>query len=335
MESTWVHPETLKCAEQLCVPCLYKLFPNGAKEFNFALPPNQRPEMCRRAGADRPYYGLYQSQQGGKRGNKPAILIVGDGDFSYSLSVARGLLPADRVCILATSHESRASVLATYTRGAEILQELESLLPSGHLLHEVDATSLSVTPLIDAQRGKLAYIIWNFPCVGPSAGRGADGQVQEIEENKQLLRAFFQNAREYLNAQGEIHVTHKTIEPFSWWGIIELAQSSGLKFVGSIIFDRCLYPGYTNRKVKDNKSFPLHDARTFIFRAIAVGEPPCQTSLCKPRAVDEVGMRSMGDPATIAALAAKMILYPIAAGKKRPAAALISSSPSNSKFKRK
>lgn len=38
-----------------------------------------------------------------------------------------------------------------------------------------------------------------------------------------------------------------------------------LRFVKSIIFDKCNYPGYTNRKVLDKKSFPCNDARTFIF----------------------------------------------------------------------
>jgi hypothetical protein len=39
-----------------------------------------------------------------------------------------------------------------------------------------------------------------------------------------------------------------------------------LIYKGSIVFDRYLYPGYVNRKVLDKKSFPLHDARIFIFK---------------------------------------------------------------------
>jgi hypothetical protein len=74
------------------------------------------------------------------------------------------------------------------------------------------------------------------------------------------------NVHQYLRPDsGQLHVTHKTIEPFSWWEITQLAEECGLFLYCSIVFDRCLYPGYVNRKVLDKKSFPLHDARTFVF----------------------------------------------------------------------
>ena len=56
-------------------------------------------------------------------------------------------------------------------------------------------------------------------------------------------------------------------QPFSWWRIVDLAAECGLKHLGSVAFDRCLYPGYVNRKVLDKKSFPVHDALTYIFAA--------------------------------------------------------------------
>lgn len=67
----------------------------------------------------------------------------------------------------------------------------------------------------------------------------------------------------------------QTIEPFNWWNIplINENSSSGLLLLGSIIFDRCLYPGYINRKVLHSKSFPCYDAHTYVFSA-----PPCAAS---------------------------------------------------------
>jgi hypothetical protein len=105
------------------------------------------------------------------------------------------------------------------------------------------------------------------PEAGPS--RGADGQAQELAENKSLLRGFFVDVQQVLLPHGEVHVTHKTVEPFSWWRIIELALECGLQYEGGVVFDRYVYPGYVNRKVLDKKSFPCNDARTYVFTAPA------------------------------------------------------------------
>ena len=40
-----------------------------------------------------------------------------------------------------------------------------------------------------------------------------------IKENKKLIKDFFNNIKQFLKINfGEVHITHKTIEPFSWWG---------------------------------------------------------------------------------------------------------------------
>lgn len=265
--------------------------------------------MCPRSRPDTPYHGLYQSG---------AILCLGDGDFSFSLSLARGL--SDRSGLLASSHESHESVLSTYNKSSDILAELHALLP-GRVLHEVDATVLSSTPAIAARRGRWDLVLWNFPCVGSSASPAADGQVQEIDRNKQLLRDFFANALDFLSVAGEIHVTHKTFQPFSWWGIVELAEQSGLDFLGSIVFDRCLYPGYINRKVKDKKSFPLHDARTFVF-----GLPGSVDR--RPRAVDALGLQVLDAAATEELLRGLHAAAPATKSNKRAAANPNATSPS-------
>jgi len=230
------------------------------------------------------YSGIYRPES-------DRILVVGDGDFSFSLSVARSStppnspLPYPGMNMFATSHESEASVMATYQSCAEIVCELRELGVT--VLHDIDATSLQTSHAKIAEMAEsFDYLVWNFPCVSSSSSKAADGQVQEIEDNKNLLRAFFRTGKSFLSSHGEIHVVHKTIEPFSWWDIVALGREAGLQYLGSVVFDRCLYPGYVNRKVKDRKSFPLHDARTFIFgRAAAL----------IPRGVVEFGLVSMAD----------------------------------------
>jgi len=175
--------------------------------------------------------------------------------------------------IMTTSYESQDTVLSTYPSSRSNINALKEM--GCHVLFEVDATNLANTKVInDKCKDYFDAIIWQFPCIAVS--KGADGQVNELAENQELLRNFFKNAQDLLNDTGEIHVTHKTSEPFSWWKIINLGIESGLKYEGSVIFDRYLYPGYTNRKALDNKGFPLHDAQVYIFSS-SKSQSTCKT----------------------------------------------------------
>lgn len=143
-------------------------------------------------------------------------------------------------------------------------------------MHDVDATNLASNAYIHTNLlNRIDVVIWNFPCIRVDEGR--DGQTNALQENQELLRKFFINISAYLKTNdgnsndgctSEVHVTHKTIEPFCWWGIVDIAKANGFIVKGLIIFDRYNYPGYINRKVLDKKSFPLHDAITYVFSPI-------------------------------------------------------------------
>jgi 25S rRNA (uracil2634-N3)-methyltransferase len=183
-----------------------------------------------------------------------AILTVGDGDFSFSLSLANQLLSNDTAKLTATSHESLKSVLDTYKPHSQAtLASLRSL--GATVLHEVDATNLAATTELHSEREskhgkkdkdeikvklkKFDVVIWNFPCLSLPAG--ADGQAKELAANRELLTSFFNNVHQFLRkGTGEVHISHKTVEPFSWWGIKQLAAESGFDFAYAVIFDRCL-----------------------------------------------------------------------------------------------
>eukprot|EP01032_Pedospumella_encystans_P009510 gene9510-11187_t len=124
-------------------------------------------------------------------------------------------------------------------------------------------------------------VIWNFPCLSLPAG--ADGQAKELEANRELLTLFFKNVHAFLRkGTGEVHISHKTVEPFSWWGIKQLAKDSGFDFAYAVIFDRCNFPGYTNRKALDRKSFPCNDAQTYVFVPTPKkADTTCDTSITK------------------------------------------------------
>jgi 25S rRNA (uracil2634-N3)-methyltransferase len=277
----------LKCARLGCVPCRYVVL-NAAGQ-----PPgaNARPETCLRyaanaakaPGADEKRLGLYSRMQ--------RVLTVGDGDFSFSLALARAF-GGER--IVATSYESRASLERIYGPSCmETLRELEAT--GARVAHGVNAADLASTLPRSASDGenthdgKNAYafdrVVWNFPCVA----RNADGSAQEaalngsdarsaeeLEANRILVEKFCQGAaRLVASDDGEVHITHKVGMQCDW-GIHERTAtqqsetgesdaSAALTCAGMVIFDRCAYPAYRPRKALVKKGFPVSDARTFVF----------------------------------------------------------------------
>jgi 25S rRNA (uracil2634-N3)-methyltransferase len=228
----YLHRMTLDCVmNNDCVVCLYKLISNNLVSSdnisNISFPSNKRPEMCPRFFQN----GLKLSSENSLYALKDNILILGDGDFSFSLS----LVKLGHLQITATSYESRESLIEYYPNTLDILDQLK--IYNIPVYHNIDASAIKNSsnkiPLSNYD-----IIVWNFPCVGIPTG--ADGQYSEIEANKQLIRDFLSNAKDYLSPSGrcEIHITHKTIEPFSWWKIKETALECGFVCLGSIIFDR-------------------------------------------------------------------------------------------------
>ena len=220
------HADTYECAvTHSCIPCVYKLFPNAKA---LSLPPNQRPEMCVRARANSSHpnststtssppssssfskgtniLGLYSSGC--------SMLTVGDGDFSFSLSLARHLASID---LIATSYESLSSLKKTYWGISDTLHELAATCRE--VLHDIDGRDIPNHKHFketSTYEKFFDYIVWNFPCVGDPQGH--DGQASEVEENKTMLTKFFQTCGSLLKdrRKSEVHVTHKTLEPFSW-----------------------------------------------------------------------------------------------------------------------
>ena len=245
-------PTTLACADH-CVPCAYKI-----ANFDVALDrelttqvPNQRPEQCPRSKATRMPADAVRFV-GGNR-----ILTVGDGDFSYSLALARACPDST---ILATSYETEERLLQVYPELKDTLQELASL--GVDVRYEVDATQLVA---ID---GPFDRIVWNFPCTAIEDGQ--DGQNQAMEDNKELVRKFMVGAAKLLSDKGQVHMNHKTKPPYDQWAIEKVAlekcgEDESMVYLGRVVLDRCALPPYVPRKALQKQSFPHHDACTYVF----------------------------------------------------------------------
>ncbi|XP_062086779.1 heavy metal-associated isoprenylated plant protein 41-like [Humulus lupulus] len=200
------------------------------------------------------------------------ILIVGDGDFSFSSSLATSFSSAFN--IVATSLDSYDVVVKKYKKARSHLEHLTNLGAS--CLHGVNATMMKIYS--ELRMRKFDRIIFNFP----HAGFGArEDDTRLIHKHRCLVHGFFFNARSMLRPNGEIHVNHKTTPPFSWWNLEELAAYNSLSLMECVEFNIKDYPGYNNKRgdgSKCDKTFRLGKCSTFKFGLSNSSHPRATTS---------------------------------------------------------
>ncbi|KAI3456765.1 hypothetical protein Pfo_013428 [Paulownia fortunei] len=188
------------------------------------------------------------------------ILLVGEGDFSFSLCLAAAFGSATN--IVATSLDSYDELMVKYKNAYANLAFLEFLGAS--VLHGVDATKMKILP--DLQWKKFHRIIFNFPHAG---FHRKEDNPDLIMMHRNLVRGFLSNASSLLWLDGEIHVSHKITAPFDRWGIVDLASECSLLFIGQDDFRIEDYPGYKNKRGSGYRSddpFPLGKCSTFKFK---------------------------------------------------------------------
>ena len=275
-----------KKTSQPCIPCAYKVANFDIaldKEFT-KLVPNQRPEVCPRSATntainasnddDDDSNNNVDGMMGYRRGMN--VLTVGDGDFSFSLAVAKLVASADNDSggmVVATSYEDKPTLQRVYPAFEDTLNSLQNCDTKTIVGYNVDATQLNKTLPSDVLQLNVKYhrICWNFPCT--AIGNGQDGQNDAMEENKELVRKFMVNALPFLDTEcGEIHIAHKTKPPYNQWQMEKIAMegiykngTENFEYKGRLVFDKQLLPPYTPRKALDRKSFPCHDACIYIF----------------------------------------------------------------------
>ncbi|CAA7015439.1 unnamed protein product [Microthlaspi erraticum] len=205
------------------------------------------------------------------------ILLVGEGDFSFSSSLATRFGSASHIC--ASSLDSYVysfdldflshmvieadAVVKKYGKARSNLEALKKLGAS--LLHGVDATKLQFHP--DLHFRRFDRIIFNFPHAGFHSSKESDSHL--IQKHRALLFGFFHGASRMLRADGEIHVSHKNKAPFCHWKLEELASKCSLVLKQCVAFEKSEYPGYENKRgdgSRCDQPFILGDCSTFKFR---------------------------------------------------------------------
>ncbi|GBG34528.1 25S rRNA uridine2634-N3-methyltransferase [Hondaea fermentalgiana] len=187
----------------------------------------------------------------------PGILVVGDGNFSFSEALAKKSARTQYgIQVVCTSLDKRSEVARKYGKSAtQALQTLEEMAHC-ELVHGVDATDLSAS-----FQGRLfSRVIFNFPHTG----------LQRVHDNRALLRDFFSSVRDVLAPGGHVEVTLKDGPPYSSWQIEDQADPSGFGLVALRPFHFRDYPGY--RHVTTNKeaepSNPQNACRIYDFMLI-------------------------------------------------------------------
>jgi hypothetical protein len=200
------------------------------------------------------------------------ILIVGDGDFSFSRAVSD-----TKVCksLIATTID--AEPLAT--------RAFESSQSNAHIIrqcgynvrYEVDATAISKS----FGKTRFEVIIWNFP---HRIGK------QNIKYNRMLLTGFLLSAQQALAPGGKVKLAlckgqsvSRACNKEQWdrsWKLLEAAAEARLLVTEVTPFDRSLFKGYTPQGHRGHGgSFFIDHAQGFTLMQPGIGVQAAQCTV--------------------------------------------------------
>lgn len=185
------------------------------------------------------------------------MLLVGDGDFSFSCSLAVTFGCASKM--VATSLDSKDFLKKHYAKAPWNIGELKK---RGCLvLHGIDATAIATHHLLEHMT--FDRIIFNFPHAGFFEGLP---RWFSLGLHRRLVGLFLKNAKEMIDKDGEIHISHKTNGYHNEWKLVSMASSLGLRLIEEVAFDLSDYPGYnTKYGFGGDKNFDCYPSSTFKF----------------------------------------------------------------------
>lgn len=185
------------------------------------------------------------------------ILLVGEGDFSFSTCLALAFDSASNM--VATSLDSKAFLKKHYGSAMSNIKELRRR--GCKVMHGIDATKMVNHEFL----GRLTFdrIIFNFPFAGFFKDLSRNAQLRR---HRRLVSLFLKNAKEMVSENGEIHITHKTNGFHAEWKLEVVAASHRLRLIEAVSFDCGDYRGYkTKRGFGGDDNFNCNPSKTYKF----------------------------------------------------------------------
>jgi hypothetical protein len=172
------------------------------------------------------------------------ILILGDGNLSFSLGAAKLLtskLPVGPK-IVATTYDSRDSLLQKYPEAKNILDRMALYIKRGNdclqIMHNINATA------IPRSMGKFSHIIFNHPHLG----------IENLKTHQMLLSHFFHSCKRHVETgafYGKVYVSLLDGQG-ERWQIIDRARRRGFKCKYVLPFSTS---SYDVKRTRNGKSF--------------------------------------------------------------------------------
>jgi len=216
------------------------------------------------------------------------ILVVGDGDLSFSCALERRNAHFGAVArITASTLDSKETVTAKYDKGYSNLEYLSRHDSCTTVLHEVDATNLQSS--ISTQLSKIENkqtkpffktVVWNFPYAV-----GSQFESQPSNSNSVLIGKFLLSVKEVLDDNGQVRITLASRQGGTSrearaknpsWNIEEIAKESGFDLIEVFPFVETMYPGYEPKREFVDKSFPYQNAQVHMFKRIIMSKAKTQ-----------------------------------------------------------
>ncbi|KAL2495931.1 uncharacterized protein Fot_39688 [Forsythia ovata] len=185
------------------------------------------------------------------------ILLVGEGDFSFSASLAVAFGSA--FFMIATSLDSPDFLKKNYKHAMSNIEKLRSR--GCIVMHEIDATKIANHHFLGGK--SFDRVIFNFPFAGFFKELSRENQLRK---HRRLVRRFLKNAKEMMSENGEIHISHKTNSFHIEWNLESVASSQGLELIEAVEFNQYDYPNYNTKcGFGGNNNFNCSPSQTYKF----------------------------------------------------------------------
>jgi 25S rRNA (uracil2634-N3)-methyltransferase len=185
------------------------------------------------------------------------VLTIGDGNLTYSLSLAKS---SSSISITATTYDSYEALTVKYSGIEETIKKLKDM---GHdVMHGINACNLPhfnktfdtvifMHPLVPTNETSSFILTNNCLYYGT------------ILINRRMLQQFLQSVINVVHPEhGEVHITIKDVYPYSWWDV-QLMGNEQMRFKEKVKWQEI--DGYVSRTVERDQNFALTESYTFIF----------------------------------------------------------------------